>query len=109
MVIAFDDENKNAKLSLRVFEVLDALYKEQHEAEAHPGTNEYAPSYPPSSRYPSQRLPFPSSVLNTIFPSRHLFTHLPASFYKPPGTRNTVGTCSRRPPARPTAQSSRIY
>ncbi|RUP43560.1 glutamate-cysteine ligase-domain-containing protein [Jimgerdemannia flammicorona] len=40
MVVAFDDENKNAKLSLRVFEVLDALYKEQREAETHLGTND---------------------------------------------------------------------
>ena len=32
MVIAFDDENKNAKLSLRVFEVLNELQKEEEEA-----------------------------------------------------------------------------
>ena len=29
MVIAFDDENKNAKLSLRVFEILNELQKEE--------------------------------------------------------------------------------
>ncbi|RIA87557.1 glutamate-cysteine ligase-domain-containing protein [Glomus cerebriforme] len=32
MVIAFDEENKNAKLSLRVFEILDELQKEEEAA-----------------------------------------------------------------------------
>ena len=32
MVIAFDDVNKNAKLSLRIFEILSELQKEEEAA-----------------------------------------------------------------------------
>jgi hypothetical protein len=32
MVIAFDEENKNAKLSLRLYEILDKLQKEEEAA-----------------------------------------------------------------------------
>jgi len=38
MVIAFDEENKNAKLSLRVFEILSELQKEEEEALKNPNS-----------------------------------------------------------------------
>ncbi|KAG0073913.1 hypothetical protein BGZ93_001790 [Podila epicladia] len=39
MVIAYDEEKKNAKLSLRVFEMLHELSKEEEEAIKHPEKN----------------------------------------------------------------------
>lgn len=36
MVVSYDEENKNAKLSLRVWEILQELSKEEEEANKHP-------------------------------------------------------------------------
>ena len=38
MVIAFDDENKNAKLSLRVLDILSELQKEEEAALKNPNS-----------------------------------------------------------------------